>query len=315
MKPGLPSLPTFAPPLAGMNPFGGLLSAATGAGMPPAAAPSDPWSGARTPGPASTATASPNPIRQEVQGPPNPMVGYANAIKAIESSGRYDILGDVVPKTGDRAYGAYQVMGNNVGPWTQEVLGRRMSPQEFLRDPAAQDRVFQTKFQQFIEQYGSPQDAASVWFTGEPLSRGSGKADQHGTTGRGYVAQFNDHLRKGTTFPSADRMMALNEGGSSDPTGVMGALKMATAKGQQAREQVKKPSFAEWLAERASRVEPGAPPEDLSGTPPPDQSRRNALISQGVQRVEAATATSLASMRQKDRLRALMEYGRSLGSA
>src|SRR5882672_2502413 len=56
---------------------------------------------------------------------------YGRAISGIESGGRYDLLGPVT-KTGDRAYGKYQVMGANVGPWTKEVLGKELSPDEFL---------------------------------------------------------------------------------------------------------------------------------------------------------------------------------------
>ncbi len=51
-------------------------------------------------------------------------------------------------------------MGANVGPWSEEVLGRRLTPQQFLTDREAQDRVFQAKFGQSVAKYGNPQDAA-----------------------------------------------------------------------------------------------------------------------------------------------------------
>ena len=53
-------------------------------------------------------------------------------------------------------------MGSNVGPWTKEVLGQAMSPQDFLADPQAQDAVFKAKFGQSVSQYNNPADAASV---------------------------------------------------------------------------------------------------------------------------------------------------------
>jgi hypothetical protein len=80
----------------------------------------------------------------------------AEAIASIESAdwknkpgGQYAALGPQVlhgSYAGDRAYGKYQVMGNNVGPWTKEVLGKAMTPQEFLANPQAQDQVFAAKF-------------------------------------------------------------------------------------------------------------------------------------------------------------------------
>lgn len=129
---------------------------------------------------------------------------YANSISGIESGGRYDLVG---PQTsnGDRAYGKYQVMGANVPEWTKETLGKSMTPQEFLADPKAQDAVFNSKFGGYVQKYGNPQDAASAWFTGGPQSTGADKKDVLGTTGSGYVAQFNHGLNGpqggGTTPP------------------------------------------------------------------------------------------------------------------
>lgn len=118
---------------------------------------------------------------------------WADAIGSIESGGRYDIIGPAT-RSGDRAYGKFQVMGANVGPWTKEVLGRALTPDQFLANPQAQDAVFAAKFGQAVDQYGNPQDAASVWFTGRPLKEGAGRSDILGTTGAGYVAKFNKAL-------------------------------------------------------------------------------------------------------------------------
>jgi hypothetical protein len=118
---------------------------------------------------------------------------WADAISGIESGGQYGLLGPVT-KSGDRAYGKYQVMGSNVGQWTKQVLGQSMTPQQFLNNPQAQDAVFKAKFGQSVSKYGNPQDAASIWFTGKPLAQGATKSDQLGTTGASYVDKFNTAL-------------------------------------------------------------------------------------------------------------------------
>lgn len=124
------------------------------------------------------------------------MADNASAIRSIESGGDYGILGPMT-KGGHRAYGAYQVMDYNIAPWTKEVLGAPMTPQQFLASPKAQDAVFSAKFGQLISKYGNPQDAASAWFTGRPLAQGAGAKDVTGTSGAQYVARFNRALGTG----------------------------------------------------------------------------------------------------------------------
>jgi hypothetical protein len=122
---------------------------------------------------------------------------YANAIKSIESGGNYGALGPLT-RTGDRAYGAYQVMGANIPSWTKGATGSSLSPSEFLGSKGAQDAVFEKYFGASVSKYGNPQDAASVWFTGRPLAQGAGAADVLGTTGSGYVDEFNKALGSAT---------------------------------------------------------------------------------------------------------------------
>jgi hypothetical protein len=117
-----------------------------------------------------------------------------SSISRIESGGRYDLQGPVT-RSGDRAYGRYQVMGANVGPWTERHYGRRLSPQEFLADQAAQDAVFRGEFGSYLSRYGNPQDAASMWFTGRPYAQGRTRSDaipgvHPGLTGEQYVNRF-----------------------------------------------------------------------------------------------------------------------------
>jgi len=112
---------------------------------------------------------------------------YAAAIRKIESGsygGNYGAQGQVVTSgmyAGDRAYGAYQIMGNNIASWTKEVLGQSMTISQFLGDKMAQDKVFYAKFGQSVDKYGSVADAISVWFSGRPLSRAGNASDGYNT--------------------------------------------------------------------------------------------------------------------------------------
>jgi len=60
-------------------------------------------------------------------------------IAAKESGGNYRATGDW--NDGDRAYGKYQIMGNNIPSWTQRYLGKSLTPQQFLKREKAQDKV------------------------------------------------------------------------------------------------------------------------------------------------------------------------------
>jgi hypothetical protein len=126
----------------------------------------------------------------------SPISNFGNAIAGIESKGQanpYAALGPVT-KSGDQAYGKYQVMGANIPSWTKEHLGQEMTPLQFLSDPQAQEAVFKGQFGKYVQQTGNPQDAASMWFTGQPLAQGANRADVNGMTGQRYVNQFTQNL-------------------------------------------------------------------------------------------------------------------------
>jgi hypothetical protein len=112
----------------------------------------------------------------------------AAAIAAIESGGKYDKLGPVT-KTGDRAYGKYQVMGANVPQWTRTHLGQEMTPDQFLASPEAQDAVFKGQFGQYAGKYG-PEGAAKAWFAGERGMNNPNAKDQLGTSVQAYADKF-----------------------------------------------------------------------------------------------------------------------------
>ncbi len=126
------------------------------------------------------------------------MAVYAQAIGNIESrgSGDYSALGPVHKKMG-QALGRYQVMEANLPQWTKSALGRSVGREEFLANPAIQDAVFQDQWSRNIAKYGSPSQAASVWFTGRPITAESARAkDALGTSGGGYVSKFDQQVAK-----------------------------------------------------------------------------------------------------------------------
>lgn len=120
---------------------------------------------------------------------PTPSGGKSNAdaIAGIESGGRYDAVG---PETGKgRAYGKYQVMDFNIGPWTREILGTELTPQQFLASPQAQDAVFNAKFGAYEKKYGR-EGAARAWFAGEGGMSNPNAADVNGMTVQRYGQKF-----------------------------------------------------------------------------------------------------------------------------
>lgn len=126
--------------------------------------------------------------------PASGMDAYRNAIASIESagSGDYSAVGPTNPNLG-RALGRYQIMEANIGPWSQEALGRAVTPDEFLANPQLQDAIFDKKFGSYLEQFG-PEGAAQAWFAGPG---GVGKLDRKdvlGTSVAAYSQKFNNAI-------------------------------------------------------------------------------------------------------------------------
>lgn len=115
---------------------------------------------------------------------------YRDAIASIESrgSGDYSAIGPVT-KNGDRAYGRYQVMGNNIPEWTKAALGKAMTPEQFLADQSAQDAVFDHRFGMYVRKYG-PEGAARAWFGGEGAVNNPDAKDVLGTSVAEYGKKF-----------------------------------------------------------------------------------------------------------------------------
>jgi hypothetical protein len=63
-----------------------------------------------------------------------------------------------------------------------------------MASQSAQDMIFNHRFGGLVKQYGNPQDAASAWFTGRPLSSGGNARDLFGTSGYVYADRFSRNL-------------------------------------------------------------------------------------------------------------------------
>ena len=187
----------------------------------------------------------------------NPL--FRQAIANIESrgSGGYGALGPFTKK-GDRAYGRYQVMGDNLPSWTKEALGRQLTPDEFLADSQAQDKVFDHFFGKSVEKYGNPLDAASVWFTGRPVSAGKSSADILGTTGNEYVNKFSSEMQGLQGAQQAQRKaqpMMMQPQRPRNFLEMLGLQKQqAGAQGETGQKFYQRPAFQDTMGQLASSL-------------------------------------------------------------
>lgn len=85
-------------------------------------------------------------------------------------------------------------MDFNIGPWSLAIIGRRLTPQQWLADPNAQDTVVRAKIAEYLNQWGTAGDVASVWFSGRPLQQAGNAADVTGTTVPAYVKKVLDRM-------------------------------------------------------------------------------------------------------------------------
>lgn len=124
------------------------------------------------------------------------------AVSFVETGsleGNYSALGPrVFDKFGNdrgRALGRYQVMPENLPSWLAQAGLPQMSPEEFLKSPAAQDQVFNTIFGGYMKKTGSFNEAVSLWFTGRSLDKAiaAGANDKYTTIQR-YLKKANAAL-------------------------------------------------------------------------------------------------------------------------
>jgi hypothetical protein len=109
---------------------------------------------------------------------------FFRAIAQQESGGSYSAVG---PETAyGHAYGKYQVLETNIGPWTAQYWGKRLTPHQFLNSPEAQEAVAYGKLKDYWDRYGA-RGAASAWYSGDPDLHNSTEAQNGGPSIKAYV--------------------------------------------------------------------------------------------------------------------------------
>lgn len=211
---------------------------------------------------------------------------WADAISNIESSGDY---GQVTPNPDGRAaYGKYQVMGENIPEWTKAALGKSMTPDEFVADPDAQDAVFKHRFGGYVDKYGTPQDAASAWFTGRPINADSaGASDKFGTTGASYVQKFNKEMDGPTAIQHAMHSPQGQAMGFAPDDNTQGALSPQVPQGALSAggsPVASQPSWLDTLGQTLMNMAPGIAQD-------PDHAKALASVAAAQQKTTASQGT------------------------
>lgn len=123
----------------------------------------------------------------------------------------YKALGKITK--GNRAIGKYQVMPQYVPDWTQEYLGKKMTPEQFKSDPQAQEVLMRKRAESLYKKYGNWADVASVHFSGRPVAKAGDAKDVNGTSVPTYVKKIMEFLGGGVAYAET----APSENGSTKP--------------------------------------------------------------------------------------------------
>lgn len=156
----------------------------------------------------------PTPRSKAPLGKTVPVEQLVYAIGEIETGGISPIAKRYTTVNSIGAHGRYQVMRANIAGWTQEALGRTLTPAQFLASPSAQDKVAAYKLGKSQKKYGSWESAAAVWFSGQP-DPGSSASDG-GNTVRQYVNKVRKFLGGGSVDTGAGGAGGVENAGFTD---------------------------------------------------------------------------------------------------
>lgn len=191
-KSGPPPLPPPPPPPSGgpmeYVPFIGetrtpATAAPASSGMQfavtePPAAPTTP--AASVPSAPPTLTAPPSELASTV-------ARAKQVIGSMESSDRYDIVHPPA-KNGQVALGRYGILASGLAEDSRKYYGSVVSQNDFLKNPAIQDKIFEGRFGDLVQKYGV-EGAARAWFAGEGGMNNASASDGN-TTVANYATQF-----------------------------------------------------------------------------------------------------------------------------
>jgi hypothetical protein len=102
----------------------------------------------------------------------SPMVALSRAIIGQESSDDFQSL-----NSHSGALGLAQIMPANLSAWSQDILGYRLTPDEFLNNPKLQMKIIEHKLSEYwqealVDSNGDEEVAvlrvASYWYSGNP---------------------------------------------------------------------------------------------------------------------------------------------------
>jgi hypothetical protein len=159
-------------------------------------------------------------------------------IRKLEGNLNYDQLGPAVVDraTGmeHHAIGPYGIMDYNVGPWSKEVLGVALTPEQFRSSPQAQEAVASAKLGQYAQQYGV-EGAGRAWLGGPGNANNPNAVDPVTgmTTGRygAALASNAKGLPAGAVPPPAAAQLSATMPPGATQTGAGGPLAMAAPRG------------------------------------------------------------------------------------
>lgn len=137
---------------------------------------------------------------------------FFSAIVQQESGGNYSAVG---PQTSyGHAYGKYQVLGSNVPAWTAQYYGKRLTPQQFLNNRAAQDAVARGVLKSYYNRYG-PRGAAAAWYGG-PGSHNLDQSTAHQQGGPSIKSYVDSVMSNAMKYPATGGTYS-GSGSKGDP--------------------------------------------------------------------------------------------------
>ena len=121
---------------------------------------------------------------------------YLRPLAKGETGGEKDPYAALGPlsRRGDRAYGKYQIMGENIPKWSREAGLGALTPEEFLSNPKSQEAIARAKFGEYLKRTGSPEEAAAMWFAGPGYKSHPGAKDVLGTSIPKYMETYRKNL-------------------------------------------------------------------------------------------------------------------------